>query len=291
MNRRQLIFALMLLPAMRGMAKVFDEEHDSEGLFRKMIDLAQQKRWTVLPIGELMGHLAMDLQGTPYVGGTLEGEGPEICRVDLLGLDCVTYFENVLCMARILKKGKYSFDDYLNEITYTRYRNGKLNGYTSRLHYTAEWFHDNIVKGVVRDVTEELNGLKFEFNDHFMTAHPKYYKPLMENPEMLRELEKIEKNINSIPRFFVPKNAIAPIEHKLRTGDIVGVATSKDGLDYAHTGMIYVDANKVARFLHASTTKKKVTLDVSVSEYVNSVSSHTGITVVRPLEPDQNGTH
>ncbi|UCC41535.1 MAG: DUF1460 domain-containing protein, partial [Candidatus Aminicenantes bacterium] len=73
-----------------------------------------------------MGNIGKLLIGTKYVGGTLEGEGPEICRIDLTGLDCVTFFENVLCIARIIKKRKTTFDDFKAEVTYTRYRGGML---------------------------------------------------------------------------------------------------------------------------------------------------------------------
>lgn len=67
--------------------------------------------------------------------------------MNLTGLDCVTFFENVLDMARIFRQGKYEFDDLLAAVTHTRYRGGKLDGYLSRLHYTADWIHDNVAKG------------------------------------------------------------------------------------------------------------------------------------------------
>jgi hypothetical protein len=37
--------------------------------------------------------------------------------------------------------------------------------------------------------------------------------------------------------------------------------------------------------MHASTTKKQVVIDVTISAYVASVASHIGITVIRPNEP------
>lgn len=252
-------------------------------IFSQAMKRAHAEHWNKKSIGELMGQLGMLLVGTPYVGGTLEGAGPEVCRIDLTGLDCVTFFENVLDMARVIKKKKNKYEDLIQEVTFTRYRGGVLGDYTSRLHYTSDWLINNVEKNVVRDINVTLNGIPFEKNLFFMSKNPKYYKPLQENPTMVQTMAGIESKLNATTLLYVPKEAIREIEPKLQTGDIVAIATSKDGLDYAHTGMIYVDAGQ-AKFLHASLTKKKVILDTTISEYVNNVRTHTGITVVRPVE-------
>lgn len=36
--------------------------------------------------------------------------------------------------------------------------------------------------------------------------------------------------------------------------------------------------------MHASQTRKHVMVDASISDYLNSISSHAGIVVARPLE-------
>ncbi|UCE22682.1 MAG: DUF1460 domain-containing protein, partial [Candidatus Aminicenantes bacterium] len=110
-----------------------EKETKTHEVFFSIIEKALKEDWASLPINECMGEIATLFIGTEYVGGTLEGKGPEICRVDLTGLDCVTFFENVLCLARILKKGKTSYDDFIAELTFTRYRKGVLTDYTSRL--------------------------------------------------------------------------------------------------------------------------------------------------------------
>lgn len=262
-----------------------DTTATSRYIFSQAGKQAQQLHWDELPIGELMGKLGILLQGTPYVGGTLEGDGPEICRIDLTGLDCVTFFENVLCMARILQKHKGkapTWNEFVNEVTFTRYRDGKLADYTSRLHYTSEWIADNIRKTVVEDITPSLGGVEFPLSVGFMSANPKYYKPLA-NDDVLRErMAGIESRINATKRTYVPKSSVAAIEDRLKTGDIVCITTNKTGLDYSHTGLIHVDDAGVRRFLHASLQKKKVIVDRRLSEYLDDVKAHTGISVVRP---------
>jgi hypothetical protein len=242
------------------------------------------EKWNRLPIGDLMGNIGTLLLGTPYVGGTLEGAGPEICRADLTGLDCVTFFENVLAMARCSKLGTSSWDAFIKQITRTRYRDGQLDGYTSRLHYTAEWIENNVAKGVVRDVTPDLGGDVFPIRVSFMSEHPQYYPPLKADTTLVGTMASIERRLATTTRYIVPREKIADIEPLLKTGDIVAIATSKAGLDYAHTGLI-VREGSVARLMHASVTKKKVILDVRLSDYIASVKSHIGVSILRPIEP------
>ncbi|MDZ4745139.1 MAG: DUF1460 domain-containing protein [bacterium] len=293
MNRRNFLALIAAAPfavqlqaqsLRRTRKKNTDTVATTKYIFAQAMRRAAKNNWHRKPIGELMGDLAFLLQGTPYVGGTLEGE-PEMCRIDLTGLDCVTLFESVLGMARIVKRKEYTFDALINEITLTRYRQGILDGYPSRLHYTSDWIDDNVAKGVVQDITRDLGGVIFPIKINFMSTHPQYYKPLKEDTAARAKIAEIESEVNARMRYYIPKDRIETIESMLATGDIIAISTSKDGLDYSHTGLIFRDIDGNARFLHASSQKKKVVLDVRVGEYVNSVKSNTGITVVRPLEP------
>ena len=282
MNRRHLLASLLaasVTPWSRLLAGP-----SSRSKLERIITKADDGGWSDLPIGDLVARIGKEFLGTPYVGGTLEGAGAETCRIDLEGLDCVTFFEVSLDIARMLKLGGTTMDELIEEVTFTRYRGGDLNGYASRLHYTAEWISDNVTKGVVTDITPELGGEPLSVDVHFMSKNPKYYAKLKNDPDMVQRIAAIEQAVNSIPRTFIPKDRIGSVEDRLRSGDIIAVATSKAGLDYAHTGMILRTEGQ-SRFFHASTTHKKVVIDAPVSAYVNSVSTHTGISVARPLEP------
>jgi hypothetical protein len=173
----------------------------------------------------------------------------------------------------------------MKEVAYTRYRTGKVTDYASRLHYTTDWFYDNEEKRVVKSITRELPGaLPFTHKINFMSTHPASYRQLKANPKLVPVIAEVEKRLNSRNMFYVPKEKVLGVEPHLQTGDIVGITTTIDGIDCSHTGLCYRDEQKTLRFLHASLTKKEVTLDVSLSDYLAGVSKHTGIMVVRPVE-------
>ena len=50
-------------------------------------------------IGEVIVATGQQLLNTPYVAGTLEAHSPEILIVNLRGLDCTTFVENVLVVS------------------------------------------------------------------------------------------------------------------------------------------------------------------------------------------------
>lgn len=239
------------------------------------------------PIGERMDRVGDALMGTPYVAHTLEtSDSDETCTIDLKGLDCVTYFETCLGIARMVALNQRTMAELVRQITLTRYRGGRLEGYLSRLHYTCEWISDNVQKGVVEDVTPSLPGSEpFVKPINFMSTHPESYRQLKANPDWVPRIAEIEKRITASAKHHVPKAKIADAEPFLRTGDIVGITTSIDGIDCSHTGLCHRDASGELRFRHASSSLKKVVLGPRLSEYVASVSRNVGVMIERPLEP------
>jgi hypothetical protein len=254
-----------------------------------LLDRAHAAGWDTLAIGERVAAFAGALEGAPYQDRTLEGPGPEVCRVTTEGFDCVTFMEVSLDLARIARAGaadRRTPDDLRDEVTFTRYRGGRLDGYASRLHYTSEWIADNIAKGVLEDVTPSLGGVRLPLEVRFMSSHPASYPALVADPALVDSMRRIERGINAVPRTFVPRERVAAVESRLAAGDLVAIATSIPGLDYAHTGVIVRDAAGRARFMHASSAGGRVVLDSTIAGYLRrGPKGNTGITVLRPIEP------
>jgi len=257
-----------------------------EKTFAELLAQAREGRWSERAIGARVGAVGMALRRTPYVDGTLElYDDREVCSVNLSGLDCVTFFESALALARMLKRDVHTPESLLTEVAYTRYRNGRVTDYASRLHYMSDWFFDNQAKRVVRVITGDLPGAApFTKRVSFMSAHPEAYRQLRANQEMVGKITRVEADINARATQYLPKEKVAAAREFLKTGDIVGITTTIDGLDCSHSGLCYRDEGGVVRLLHASTTKKAVVLDEDLASYLAGVSTHTGIMVARPLE-------
>jgi hypothetical protein len=212
-----------------------------------------------------------------------------MCSVNLTGLDCVTFFEDTLDFARMLKTGGSAPTDLLNAVSFTRYRNGQLGDFTSRLHYTTDWFFDNQKKGVIRDITPDLPGAApFTQKVGIMSEHPENYIQLKAHPELIPTIKKQEAIINARPKTFIPMKALPEAQKHLQTGDIVGVCTSEKGIDIAHTGMVLKDKAGVPHFMDACSIPgvMKVRIEKGpLAESFNWSDQLTGAIFARPLEP------
>jgi hypothetical protein len=222
------------------------------------------------------------------VGFTLEASpDTEYCVVNLKGLDCVTFFEDSLCMARMIKHGKSSPADLVSEIQFTRYRGGKMGDFTTRLHYTTDWFVNNEKKGVIKILTPELPGAElFTQKVGIMSEHPEHYRQLKAHPELVPAIRLTEEKINSRSLKYLPMNRLKADEPLLQTGDIVGVCTTEDGIDIAHTGLCIKDKQGIVHFMDASSSHNvmRVTLEREISASLNWSRKLTGVMFARPLE-------
>ncbi len=264
------------------------QRFEGQDVLDRILAKATSGDWRLLPIGELMGKIALELKGTPYKGFTLElSKDLEYCIVNLKGLDCVTFFEDTLGMARMIKKGRTSPDDLLTEVRFTRYRGGHMSSFTSRLHYTTDWFVDNQEKCVVKILTSDLPGAEpFTQKVGIMTKRPELYRQLATHPGYVSEIRQFEDVINSRSLSYLPMDKISAAEHLLKTGDIVGVSTTEEGIDIAHTGICLKDEEGVVHFMDASSSRARmqVTIEPEISKCLNWSSKLTGIMIARPLE-------
>lgn len=253
-------------------------------IFNQIIEKAQIKDWGALPISELFVNVASEFIDFPYLGGTLDVDNNERCIVTFEGFDCFTFFEVSLGFARIIKKRRFTFQDLVDEVAFTRYRGGRILDYASRLHYSSDWIYDNILKGVVQDRTAKLGGRKVTFQVSYMSENPHLYKQLKEDKIMLSKIKAIEQEIKKRSYYVISKRRFRSVENYLANGNIVFIATSKKGLDYSHIGICVVK-NGAPRLLHASSKLNRVVLDKPISLYLEENKTASGVTIVELLEP------
>lgn len=254
--------------------------------FNKLLARAERLNYSKQSIGDLVGSVGLNFAGTKYENYTLEKHpDTEICTVNLKSLDCVTFVETSLAMARLLKKNETTPRDLADEVSYIRYRDGNLDGFASRLHYLTDWVDDNGSKGVIKDITSTLPGAKpYEKKVSLMSARPKEYVQLRKHPELIPAIAKFEKQIATRKHFYVPKANFAQAEPSLQTGDVIAITTSASILDCTHTGICYRDKDNKVRFMHASSKHHKVYIDTTLADYLAEKRYDTGIIVARPQE-------
>lgn len=248
--------------------------------------LAEDKHLKSKPIGDVIISIGESFIGTDYKASTLEKEGTEKLVINLTGLDCTTFIENVLAFARLIKKDSTNFGNFLKELTFIRYRKGVINSYTSRLNYFSDWIIDNVNKKVIKDVTENLGGVPVRFHLDYMTSHPSQYLQLRENPLFIPVIKVQEDSINARNFYYIPKNKVSSVETKLKNGDLVAFTTSVKGLDIGHVGIAFKDWDGRIHLLHAPQPGTKVQItQYPLSDYILNLKKDTGIIVLRALEP------
>jgi hypothetical protein len=238
------------------------------------------------PIGDVISEVGKKFLGTKYEAFACERDGEEQLVIHLTGLDCTTFLENALVFSRLIKSGKTNFEDYQNELTYVRYRDGRIDRYPSRLHYFSDWIFNNTSKGIVEDVTKEIGGDKIKFKVGFMSSNPGSYKHLKETPEFIPAIQKQEEDINSREYYYIPNKKVASAENQIRNGDLIAITTNLKGLDIGHVGIAVKMDNGRIHFMHAPLAGSEVQITKDpLPVYLSKIKKHTGIIVLRPAEP------
>jgi hypothetical protein len=233
-------------------------------------------------LGKTMVSVGKTFLGTPYVAKTLEIGSIETLVVNLQGLDCTTYVENVLAFSRMLKEQETSFDDYIQNLETIRYINGQLDGYASRLHYFSEWIANNGTKGLLADITSQIGGVEITKDINFMSTHRDLY-PFLKDDINFAKIKASENYLNNQPICILPQDKIAINEHLIHSGDIIALTTSINGLDITHTGLASRESDGRIHLLHASSSGEVKVSQLPLVDYLKNVKKNTGIMVARPL--------
>lgn len=238
-----------------------------------------------IPLPALTVRIAESLVGTPYVASTLEVE-PESLQIFLDKTDCILFVETCVALSLTFKgleivqgqnpiDAEPSYELFCENVRNLRYRDGVIDGYPSRLHYTSEWIQQGERNGIFREITSSIGEPRpQQFN--FMSTHPDAYRQLKDNEENQKQIAEAEARLNSkTPYYYVPGDRIAEITD-IRDGDIIAFVSNVEGLDITHIG-IACKVDDEMHFIHASTNGMEVMVEPrTLSEYAKS-----GIRVIR----------
>jgi hypothetical protein len=238
---------------------------------------------TELPVSALMVKVGSFFLETPYVAFTLETTENEQLIINLRELDCTTFAENCLALSRTIKSRKHSFEQFASELQAIRYREGKIDGYPSRLHYFCDWILANEQKMLVLNLPEGLQQTSFRKEINFMSTHPGSYRQLKEDSVLIQAIASQEKLLSSREMYYIPEGEVARVESQLMDGDIVGITTNMEGIAIQHVGILVRVEGRI-HLLHASSSAEKVVLsDMTLEEYLQNSKSASGIMLARPI--------
>jgi hypothetical protein len=276
--RYRLLYILLLLPAVWAKAQVTYQKADSVTVC-SLLAKANTKTSTLW--------FARQFLGVPYVAHTLELNDKEQLVVNTRELDCTTLVETVTALTLCAQQGKKTWNDYLTTLKTLRYRQGKLDGYTSRLHYFSDWIRDKQSMKIIKEIQSPNPPFTAvqRVNVNYMSTHPTAYKALKAQPELVPVIRQQEQSLNTVKARYIPKSALRRSTKALRQavhdGDIIAITCNKKGLDIAHLGFAVWKKDGL-HLLNASMIHKKVVEEpMTFYQYLQKHPSHTGIRVLR----------
>jgi len=279
-----ILLSILFISYTKSYSQIYSEE-DVE-ICNQKFQISVEDDLKDQPINDVIVKIGESFLGTEYLAYALEEDGDEQLVINLSGLDCTTLVENSLALSRCVKLDSTSFENYLHELQFIRYRNGIVDGYASRLHYFSDWITNNVAKGVVADETMELGGIPIKFNLNFMSTHPDSYKQLKENPDLIPVIQMQEEEISSREYYYIPKKDFESKENLIESGEIIAITTTVEGLDIGHIGIaIKMDDGRI-HLLHAPNVNTKVQItEEPLEEYLMKYKRHSGVIVLKVLEP------
>ena len=230
--------------------------------------------------------LARQFLGVPYVAHTLEVNDDERLVINTRQLDCTTLVETVAALKLCTQAGKHGFADYLNTLRQLRYRQGRMAGYPSRLHYFTDWIRDKVAMQLVTDIQQPNPPFSAvqTVNVDYMSTHTSAYKALKANAALVPEIRAAEQSLTGMKVRYIPKRSLcnsALLRQVVKDGDILAITCNKKGLDIAHLGFAVWRSNGL-HLLNESKKKKKVIEEpMTLYQYMQKHKTHTGIRVVR----------
>ncbi len=275
--KRYIIGIITLLAGLVAQAQVTYTTTDSITICR-LLKEAPRKASTLW--------FARQFHGIPYVAHTLEVNDNEQLVVNTRQLDCTTLVETVTALTICVQQEKRRWADYLRTLRTLRYRQGVMDGYTSRLHYFTDWIDDKQLMGIVSEIqgpNPPFTALQ-KVQVSYMSQHPQSYKALKANAALVPVIKRQEQALTGKTYRYIPKQAIRNtqlLRQTIKDGDIIAITCNKKGLDIAHLGFAVWQKDGLHLLNASSIHHKVVTEPLTIRQYLQKHSTFTGVRIIR----------
>ena len=261
----------------------------------------KQQKWQNLEVGDRIQAIAEQFLGEHYQANLLEQSPTEQPFISLHQFDCVLFLETILALTTVLSKNSdnteilslptlsisQSESELFTAIQHYRYRDGKIDGYCSRLHYFSDWILDNQRRGNVDQIVQDPGRTTLMRPLNFMSNNWQKYPPLVKSPALrdciAQSETKISNQLKTSALRYIPTQELRSQESKLRSGDLVGIVTNMNGLDVTHSGFLYRKHSKLQTGLIHASIRSGIKISPDLERYVMGVEGAIGIVVARPV--------
>jgi len=273
----------LLAADVEGAVAISTADPNDEKIYQQIIDRAQRQNLDRDSMGEIVQTVAEQFLGAEYKAGLLDRTTQETLFISLQQFDCLLFIETVLAIANNIASQDRSYQALRSRIEQQRYWQGKMNGYCSRLHYFSDWIEDNQKRGNITNITQRLGGVNIDKKLDFMTSHRDSYPTLAKSDRNFKCISRVEDSLSTTFNY-IPTQNIRQTYSQLQPGDIIGVATKIEGLDFTHTGFVYQQPNGNIGLIHASPAGQ-VVIAKDLQKYIKNVPQAIGIVVSRAIKP------
>lgn len=218
--------------------------------------------------------------GLPYQADMLDEPKTESLQVRTDSSDCVIYVETSLALAMTTLQGDTTYQQFQKNLQLLRYREGKINGYFSRLHYFTDWLMDNEKKGTITLISQQWPGAVKMDSVFFMSHHLASYPKLAQSESLTALIKKKEKQLSASGITYIPKKLLPKYVKKIQSGDVIAFVTTVRGLDISHTALAYRDGDFIT-FMHANPKHGVIIEPLGLLAYVYGRKSLKGIIIAR----------
>ncbi len=236
--------------------------------------------------GAFLARTARVQHGVTY-DNEIPPPGEETLRVNLDAFECVTFIESAMAVARCAWGKDATERCFRTELEASRYRDGEMGDYSSRLHYFVDWIADNESRGRLDNLTAAIGGTNTQ-KDFFHISRrvlPKAALPEAFRLALTTEVVATEAALSEKLHPVLERDAAPSALRGLTDGDIVAIVRERSGLLVHHAGFIYWAEGR-PRLLHASSFHQRVVITVEdVAEYLLRRPERRGAIVARPLPP------
>jgi hypothetical protein len=229
---------------------------------------------------EIIPGVAKEFLGVQYENAQVDKT--QKINTSLQTMNNFSFVVNTIALSIITQEDNCNYKSFKNTLEMLYYRNGTIEGYSSKLHYFSDWALEQTVNNILVERTRNFDGIPIRFTINYITKRAGS-NPALENKEELKLMKNIEQKLSSLVFYHIPRNKFNKNSLKnIRTGDLIAFsAIDRDGIDVHHIGFAW-RIGKEIHLIHASShplEKQVIISKKTVYDYFAEHHKFVGIRV------------